>query len=32
LLPYAVPFIFNSFVNGNSTPNYDQLVEQVALK
>lgn len=32
LLPYAVPFRFNSFVKGNSTPSYDLLVEQVALK
>lgn len=32
LLPYAVPFAFNSFGNGKSTPSYDQLVEQVVFK
>eukprot|EP01018_Ginkgo_biloba_P018045 Gb_41412 [translate_table: standard] len=32
LLPYAVPYTFKSFVTGNSTPSYNELVEQVALK
>eukprot|EP01018_Ginkgo_biloba_P012696 Gb_01114 [translate_table: standard] len=32
LLPYAVPYTFRSFGTGNSTPSYDDLVEQVALK
>eukprot|EP01018_Ginkgo_biloba_P018042 Gb_41411 [translate_table: standard] len=32
LLPYAVPYTFRSFGNGISSPNYNDLVQQVALK
>ncbi|KAH9317060.1 hypothetical protein KI387_018829, partial [Taxus chinensis] len=32
LLPYAVPYTFRPYGTGNSTPSYDELVEQVALK
>ncbi|XP_057850920.2 glutamate receptor 3.3 isoform X2 [Cryptomeria japonica] len=32
LLSYALPYTFISYGTGNSTPSYDKLVEQVALK
>eukprot|EP00253_Pinus_taeda_P007137 PITA_07137 len=32
LLPYAVPYTFVPFGNGRSNPDYDELVQQVALK
>ncbi|KAJ7265010.1 hypothetical protein O6H91_Y403300 [Diphasiastrum complanatum] len=31
-LPYSVPYTFVAYGNGNSTPNYDDLVEQIANK
>ncbi|XP_057858430.2 glutamate receptor 3.4 isoform X2 [Cryptomeria japonica] len=32
LLPYAFPYTFVSFIQNNSTPSYNDLVEQVVLK
>eukprot|EP00253_Pinus_taeda_P030572 PITA_30572 len=32
LLPYALPYTFVAFGNGHKNPNYDELVQQVALK